>query len=183
MNSKDIEIRRATKADFEAVMQIEKQAFGQDDEAQLTANLLEDPTAAPTLSLLAFYNNEPIGHILFSKVYIEKNAEPLFHILAPLAVKPEFQKKGIGGLLIKRGHEILKEMGTELVFVLGHIEYYPKHDYINNAALFGFNTPYSIPKEVEDAWMVCELKPGAREKYAGKLIFANALMKPEYWRE
>lgn len=183
MNLKDIEIKVATDADCDAVMEIEKVAFGQDKEAQLTADLLADATAEPTLSLLAFYREQAVGYILFSKVHLENDSAPLFHILAPLAVKPEFQNKGIGGLLIKRGHEILKEMGAELAFVLGHITYYPKYRYINNAAKFGFETPYPIPEEVADAWMVCELIPGAIEKYSGKLIFADALMKPEYWRE
>lgn len=183
MNFKDIEIRIATESDYNSVMEIEKLAFGQDKEAQLTADLLVDSTASPCLSLLAFYNNEPVGHILFSRVQLEENGEPLLHILAPLAIKPEFQNKGIGGLLIKKGHELLEEMGVELSFVLGHITYYPKHGYINNAAKFGYCTPYPIPEEVADAWMVCELKSGAIDKYSGKLIFADALMKPEYWRE
>lgn len=183
MNFNNIEIRKATEKDYNSVMEIEKLAFGQDKEAELTADLLVDPTATPCLSLLAICNNEAVGHILFSRVHIENNPEPLFHILAPLAVKPNFQKKGIGGLLIKRGHEILHEMGTELVFVLGHIDYYPKSGYINNAAKFGYNTPYPIPEEVSDAWMVYELKPDTLKKYSGRLIFADALMKPEYWRE
>lgn len=183
MDFKNIKITKATEAEYNEVMEIEKLAFGQEKEAGLVADLLLDPTAAPYISLLAYSENEAIGHILFSSVHLEDNTKPLFHILAPLAIKPKFQRKGIGGLLIKKGHEILTEMGSELSFVLGHINYYPKYGYINNAAKLGFTTPYPIPEEVADAWMVNELKPNSIEKYSGRLIFADALMKPEYWRE
>lgn len=43
----------------------------------------------------------------------------MMHILAPLAVKPEYQRQGIGGMLIKAGIEKLQEKGSNLVFVLG----------------------------------------------------------------
>jgi len=183
MNLKDIEIRTATEADYKSVMEIEKQAFGQDKEAQLVADLLNDSTASPSISLLAFHENKPVGHILYSRVYLEKHIDSLAHSLVPLAVLPAFQRKGIGGLLINRGKEVLHKMGSELIFVLGHINYYPKFGFINNAAQFGYYTPYPIPDEVADAWMVMELTPNALAKNVGRVIFADALMKPEYWRE
>lgn len=183
MNLKDIEIRIAAEADYNSVMEIEKQAFGQDKEAQLVADLLNDSTASPSISLLAFYKNKPVGHILYSRVYLENHLDSMAHSLAPLAVLPDFQRKGIGGLLINHGKEVLHKMGSELIFVLGHINYYPRYGFINNAAQFGYYTPYPIPEEVADAWMVMELKPNALKKNVGRVIFADALMKPEYWRE
>lgn len=183
MNLKDIEIRIAAEADYNSVMEIEKQAFGQDKEAQLVADLLEDPTASPYISLLAFYKNKAVGHILYSRVYLENRMDSMAHSLAPLAILPDFQRKGIGGLLIEHGKEVLSKMGSELIFVLGHINYYPKYGFINNAAQFGYYTPYPIPEEVADAWMVLELAPNALQKNVRRVIFADALMKPEYWRE
>lgn len=146
MNFKDIEIRIAAEADYNSVMEIEKQAFGQNKEAQLVADLLNDSTASPSISLLAFHKNKPVGHILYSRVYLENHRDSMAHSLAPLAVLPDFQKKGIGGLLINRGKEVLHKMGSELIFVLGHINYYPRYGFINNAAQFGYYTPYPIPE-------------------------------------
>lgn len=47
------------------------------------------------------------------------------HILAPLAVIPEYQGMGVGGRLIRTGIEHLRLMGCQTVFVLGHATYYP----------------------------------------------------------
>ncbi len=183
MDTSKLKIRISTEDDFASIMDVEKQAFGEDDEAQLTADLLNDESAEPLISLLAFYKKEAIGHILFTRVFIDDADSPLCHILAPMAVKPEFQRKGIGGLLIKEGLQILKNLGAEMVFVLGHIKYYPRYGFINNAGRFGLEAPYPIPKEVADAWMVQELKPGAIKNFKGKVTCAETLMKPEYWRE
>lgn len=62
---------------------------------------------------LAFHNNTAVGHILFTRAYIDKMASvPLIHLLAPFAIIPEFQKLGIGGSLINEGLKKLKEIGS-----------------------------------------------------------------------
>ena len=120
MNATDIIIRATTDKDFEAIMEVEREAFGEEDEAKLTADLLNDPTAEPVVSLLAWYKNRAVGHIIFTRVYLNEQDSLLMHILAPLAVIPEFQKRGIGEMLIRKGIGELKKLGSDLVFVLGH---------------------------------------------------------------
>ena len=61
-------IRETAAADFDMIMEVEKQAFGYDKEARLVAQLLNDETAKPFVSLLAFDKEEAIGHILFTRV-------------------------------------------------------------------------------------------------------------------
>ena len=80
MSLNEIEIRIANKKDFTNIMEVEKLAFGSDDEAKLVSDLLEDNSAKPALSLLAFYKNEAIGHILFTKASIEKSEKYLSSI-------------------------------------------------------------------------------------------------------
>lgn len=110
MKLEEIQIRETSVNDFADIMEVEKTAFGYDKEAELVADLLKDPSAEPRLSLLARYNGKAVGHILFTKVEIEGAAiQPLIHILAPLAVIPDFQKQGIGGLLIRKGIQMLKK--------------------------------------------------------------------------
>ena len=53
-------IRETTKADNETIYLIEKHAFGEVDEADLTEKLLAEPTAQPLLSLLAFDEDKPV---------------------------------------------------------------------------------------------------------------------------
>lgn len=184
MNSEKIQIRRTIPSDFEAVMDIQRQAFGSDEVADLVAGLLVDETAEPIISLLALVDQQPAGYVLFTRAIIKGlEQQPLIHILAPLAVMPGFQKQGIGALLIKEGIKQLKTMGTEMVFVLGHETYYPNHGFIPDANSIGFPATYPIPEEHAEAWMVYPLKAGVLDDFQGKIICADAMNSEEHWRE
>ena len=185
MLTQKIQIQETTAKDFNHIMNVEEKAFGSMNEAHLTADLLGDETAEPVLSLLAYDDEKAVGHILFTRAYMNQiNVnQPLIHILAPLAVVPEYQKKGIGGLLINNGLNKLKAIGSEMVFVLGHIEYYPKFGFIPDAKQKGYLAPFSIPEMSKDAWMVQSLTSEDFDIPGGKVVCANELNKPEYWRE
>tara|TARA_Y100001934_G_C12349171_1_gene774396 strand:+ start:1493 stop:2050 length:558 start_codon:yes stop_codon:yes gene_type:complete len=185
MLTNKIYIRESQNEDFQDIMRVEELAFGYPKEAQLCADLLEDPSAKPLLSLLAFDGNKAIGHILFTRVYLDNRAsnQPLLHILAPLAIVPKYQKQGIGALLIQAGVQRLKAMGSELLFVLGHMDYYPKHGFIPDAGAMGFQAPYPIPAEFANAWMVQSLKGEIAEKPKGHILCSHELNKEEHWRE
>ncbi len=184
MKYDDLSIRKTSSTDLDDILQVERLAFGSNVEADLVSDLLNDNTAKPTLSLLAYNGNIPVGHILFSRVYFDNSEnQPLMHILAPLAVIPEYQGKGIGGELIKKGLEILTSMRTKFVFVLGHESYYPKYGFIPNARKFGFEAPYEIPEEHDNAWMYLLLDKEKWNGNVGKIKCANKLDKPEYWVE
>ena len=95
---------------------------------------------------------------------------------------PKFQRQGIGGALIKKGIEILAKSGIDLVFVVGHPQYYPRYGF-TPASKLGFEPTYPIPKEVADAWMVQALHSGIIGSVSGKVICCDVMNKPEVWRE
>lgn len=176
-------IREALNSDLGDVLSIERVAFGENEEAELVRNLLDDPSAQPILSLLAFQDDRAVGHILFTTARLTNSPNPAsIAILAPLAIVPEAQKQGIGGQLIQRGLQLLSRSGVDLVFVLGHPEYYPRHGF-TPAGCLGFEAPYPIPDRNANAWMVQALRPGVIGSVSGKVICPDALHKPEYWRE
>jgi len=185
LKSTNIKIINTNDKHYKDIIAVEKSAFGHDKEAELTAALLKDNTGSPLLSLLAFHQNKAIGHILFTRCYIDEMTvdQTLFHILAPLAVIPEYQKQGIGGLLIQEGLKQLKAMGSKMVFLLGHIAYYPKHGFIPDAKEYGYTTIYPIPEEVKDAWMLQSLTAEKFPIKKGKVLCCNELNRPEHWRE
>lgn len=175
-------IRKAFDSDLEDVLAVECAAFGKEDEARLVQNLLQDPSAKPALSLLAFEGNEAVGHILFTKASLEPKTSLAVSLLAPMAVIPEFQKQGIGRQLIEHGLQILREPKVDLVFVLGHPDYYSRHGF-RPAGKLGFDPTYPILEKNADAWMVLALRPNIIGKFKGRVVCADALSKPEYWRE
>lgn len=175
-------LKETADSDLDIVLAVNRQAFGRDDEANLVANLLHDPTAKPLLSLLAFQDEEVVGHILFTKVDLEGKSDCLASILCPMAVIPKFQKQGIGGRLICGGLEILTKRGVSLVFVLGHPSYYPRYGF-EPAGQYGFEATYPIEEKNAGAWMVRALQPHLIGKYQGRIICADTLNKPQYWQE
>ncbi len=180
-----IVIRETVPADLAAIVEVHKKGFGYDKEAGLTAELLSDPTAEPTVSLLALRDGEAVGHILFTRCRIAgaEVQQPLFYILAPLAVVPSCQKQGVGGLLIAEGLQLLRERGAKLVFVLGHKEYYPRHGFIPGAEKLGFPAPYPILEKHADYWMAQALTDDGFSGPKGRVVCADALNRPEHWRE
>ena len=176
-------IREASDSDLNDVLRVERLAFGREEEAELVRALLSDPSAKPILSLLAFKDDLAVGHILFTTAHLTNHQNTTaIALLAPLAVVPDAQKQGIGGKLIERGLQILSRSQVDLVFVLGHPEYYPRHGF-KPAGCLGLEAPYPIAQEHSDAWMVQALRPDVIGSVHGKLICADALNKPEYWQE
>jgi putative acetyltransferase len=176
-------IRPARPQDRAAVLAVETAAFPSPAEADLVAALLDDPSAPPVLSLLAEESGVPIGHVLFSGATLVGAGRPIpAALLAPLAVVPQRQRQGIGLALIEAGIATLAAGDAELVFVLGHIDYYPRGGF-RPALPLGLRPPYAIDPAVSDAWMVRALRGGLLGSVSGTLHCADALMHPELWRE
>jgi putative acetyltransferase len=136
-------IREALNSDLDQVLSVERAAFGSDDEANPVRELIGDASAEPFVSLLAFQEGPAVGHILLTKAHLEPETPLSLSILAPLAVVPDAQKKGIGGKLIKSGLQVLSESGVDLVFVLGYPEYYPRYGF-EPAGRLGFDVTYIL---------------------------------------
>jgi len=178
-----MKIRPARPEDHATVLAVEAAAFGRPDEATLVAALLDDPTARPFISLLAELDGRPVGHVLFTAArVIGDDAVVPASLLAPLAVVPAAQRRGVGLALIGAGVEALAALDVGLVFVLGHIDYYPRAGF-RPALPLGLRAPYAIDSAVADAWVVRETRPGLLGVIRGTVQCADALMHPALWRE
>lgn len=174
-------LRRTTQDDLPAILQVQRQAFGQDEEARLTRAILADPTAEPTLSLLAEDDGKVLGHVLFSRAHIT-GSDCRGAILAPLAVVPAAQGRGIGSKLVRAGLDRLRRDGVALVFVLGDPGYYARFGF-TPARRRGLAAPYPIPEAHAEAWRVQALRDDVLGEVQGSVICCDALMQPELWRE
>ena len=179
-------IRRSVPSDFDAIGQVHLQAFGDEEGPEiltLVGELFNDRSALPLLSLVAESDRKIIAHILFTRVVIEQTHQDVSaQILAPLAVLPEFQNRGVGGQLIRQGLLELKQSGTDLVFVLGHPGYYPRSGF-TPAAPLGLLAPYPIDDKNADAWMVQALREGVIGTLTGQIRSSDVLNQPQYWVE
>jgi putative acetyltransferase len=149
-------IRPETAQDIPAIYQINKQAFDRENEAHLVNRLRENE--AIILSLVAEWNGQILGHILFSPVIITDDDIQWQAVgLGPVAVLPEFQNSGIGSALIRAGLDELKKLGHDVVIVLGHSGYYPRFGF-KPSRPFGIQWEMDVP---EEAFMVAELNKGS----------------------
>ena len=175
-------IRQTRDADIPNITAIHQAAFPAEPVDALTAALLADPTARPCLSLLAEEDGRALGHVLFSAVSLEPAVVQTASLLAPLAVLPEHQGQGIGSRLVEEGLMLLRAAGVSVVFTLGHPDYYPRFGFLP-AGIRGFAAPYPIEEKNADAWMVLRLDDALPKTYTGEVRCAQALDRPEYWRE
>ncbi|MCB9948269.1 MAG: N-acetyltransferase [Rhodospirillaceae bacterium] len=177
------QVREAADDDLDRVLAVHRQAFGQETEAGLVRDLLADPSAAPRLSLLATDGGRPVGHILFTAVTVAGAHPPVAAaILAPLAVVPGAQGRGIGRRLVEDGLRRLAASGTDLVFVLGDPQYYGRFGF-EPASPRGLAAPYPLPEAYAEAWLVRRPGPGAIGTATGRVDCAEMLRRPELWQE
>ena len=149
-------VRAESTDDYTAVRQVNEQAFGRAEEAALVDALRG--RAEPHISLVAEVDGRIVGHIFFSSVRVESEADEFAALgLAPMAVMPEFQNRGVGSELVRRGLEECRRRGHEIVVVLGHPEYYPRFGFVP-AKQKGLSCEYPVPDE---AFMALELSEGA----------------------
>jgi len=170
--SKNVTVRPETADDRQAVREVNERAFGGVAEARLVDGIRDTAGYIPALSLVAVEANKVIGHILFSEVAIGGYAGPVkFLVLAPIAVLPEYQRRGIGSLLVKRGLEAGKHLGYQAVIVIGHPGFYPRFGFEparNRLLEVAFKSP--VPDE---AFLVRELRKGALDGIRGVVEFSS----------
>ena len=158
-----IEIRKEEQKDYDKIRIVNDQAFGQPDEGRIVDKLRE--SCKEIVSLVAVSDNEIVGHIFFSPVTIETQTGFVKGMgLAPMAVLPEFQNRGVGSMLVNEGVRIIENMSCPFVIVLGHETYYPRFGF-ERASKFGLKCQWDgMP---DDAFMVMIIDESAMKGISG----------------
>lgn len=167
-----VAIRPEREHDAVDVREVNERAFGGDLEARIVDALRGSDGS---ISLVATLDGRVVGHILFTPVTIEP-PETRIRVagLAPMAVRPEFQRTGIGSALVRAGLDECRRHGYAAVVVVGHPEYYPRFGFVQ-AHTRNLRYVDEVPRE---AFMAIELEPGALPAGGGVVRY-----RPEFSEE
>jgi putative acetyltransferase len=140
-----LEIRSEQPGDEDAIDVVNFRAFslerrgieGGMPEVDLVRRLRRDaPSFERRFSVTAWEGGQCLGHALFLPARARLLGQDVQALqVAPVAVLPERQRQGIGGQLLRFGHDLGREQGYQVAFLTGVITYYPRHGYV---PAFGF---------------------------------------------
>jgi len=174
MLGEQLEIRGSSSRDRHEIELLYPQAFPDEDLVPVVRELLPDTTV--TTSIIAVKDDLIVGNVIFTKCGV-KDGGISVALLAPLAVRPDFQRQGIGGALVRAGLQQMKNNGVDLVCVLGDPAYYGRLGFEQESALAA---PFPLPVEWASAWQ--SQTPGEDvAPYSGRLQVPEQWNRRELW--
>lgn len=166
----DIEIRVEQPSDYAAIDEVHEMAFSRPDEGILVDKIRKSDTYIPELSFVALIDGKIVGHVLFSIVHIDAEQKKPVLALAPLAVLPEYQNKGVGSKLTLHGIKRARELGWRAMIVLGQATYYPRFGF-EPAHKYGIQCPF--PLNDPGAFMAMELQEDSLVDSMGAVVYPD----------
>jgi len=172
--SDSVDIRDGEPGDWPALSALYPAAFPDEDLLPVLAELLRP--GHDILSLVALRAGAPVGHILFTRARIAGRSERL-DLLAPLAVAPDVQRRGIGSALVRAGFARLARAGSAQVEVLGDPAYYGRLGFLREDLVL---PPYPLPEQWRAAWQVARLRETV-PPMRGALLLPTPWLRPSLW--
>ena len=133
--------------------------------AELAVDLIEDGSYSIIL--------EEVAHACYTPISIDAAPDLKCYVLAPLAVLPEHQRKGLATKLMDIAEAELK---ADVIFIAGE-----KHHYARR-----YNTPHKIGLPVDsemplENWFAKAFKPGCLEGIVSKTTMTGPYANPKQW--
>ncbi len=167
-----LQIRRELPRDIGAIYALTKAAFGRAAEADLLKRLRDEN--ALLLSQVALLDAAVVGHAGYSLVTVSAGSRrERFPALGPIAVVPSHQRRGIGGMLVRAGMAALRAQGHSLLFLVGHVSYYPRFGF-QPALPLGFTCDYVSDPARHQHFMVAILNDWQPGEAGGHVRFHPA---------
>jgi putative acetyltransferase len=150
-----VTIRLESPDDIPAIRLVNELAFGRPNEANIVDALRANGKAV--LSLVAEVEGSIVGHVLFSPARFEPpKAEIHCLALGPLAVQPDYQRKGLGSLLVRESLARCEQLHVDSIVLLGNPAYYSRFGFVP-AVERGISPPPGSPARVLRAFQIVEL--------------------------
>ncbi|MFH8382312.1 GNAT family N-acetyltransferase [Kitasatospora sp. NPDC018058] len=163
MQVTQVTTRVESPQDAPATRRVHMAAFPGPDEADLVDALRRDPAWLPGLSLVAVDESGlVIGHALLTRLRVGDGGGGGDAVaLAPVAVAPEWQRKGIGELVVRAALAAAEEAGEKLVVVLGDPGYYGRFGF-TPAGRHEVTGPFEVPEAYFQALPLAAYDGGPR---------------------
>ena len=185
MNNQEFFIRLEQRADYRAVEELTREAFWNVykpgcDEPYFVHIMREHADFIPELAFVITHGDTIVANIMYLRSWLEDEAGTRKEILSfgPISVHPDYQRRGLGKMLISHSAEAALRLGYDTVVIYGNPE---------NYVCSGFKSckRYQICLEggaFPTALLVKELKPGVLDG-SKRLIYresdAPTLITPE----
>jgi putative acetyltransferase len=174
-------IRTATLNDLDSVRCVHLCAFSEGERdlvSRLAVDLLCEEAVPPVFALVAEIDNAIVGHVAFSPLKTCDMKEHVGYILAPLAVRPGYQKRGIASRLIEAGIRHVSAWGPGVLLVYGDPGFYSR---------FGFTVEYAepytppYPLQYPFGWQGMALRENRPPPVAIRISCVSSLQNPALW--
>ena len=162
-------VRPETSADYEQIRALVTVAM-RSNEAELVELTRESENYIPDLALVAEQAERIVGYVLFSYVTLQGPAKRPVLALAPLCVRPDLQRRGVGSALVRAGLDRADARGLPLVTVLGHSDYYRRFGF-EPARRHGFEPPSN---DIPEGVFMVKLLSGYEERFKGQIVYPAA---------
>ncbi|MHC9236824.1 GNAT family N-acetyltransferase [Pseudooceanicola sp. 502str34] len=157
-------LRFVLPEDRDTISEVLTEAFKGDAEARLVSTLRNSGDMA--LELVAIVDRKIVGYVGFARHYQPRG----WYSLSPVAVRPRYQRRGIGAELIRYGLDYARQARTPAVTVLGDLAYYRRFGFTHKAAE-NLSTPY--PSEHTGLYPIAPGTAGTK----AELVYADAFSR------
>ncbi|WP_040195854.1 GNAT family N-acetyltransferase [Candidatus Soleaferrea massiliensis] len=169
----DIQLRLEQPADYRKTETVTREAFWNHfspgcNEHYLLHIMRGNPAFLPQLDVVAVHDGRIVGNIAYMKAVIHGDDGKTYEVLSlgPIAVLPEYQRKGVGRRLIGYTRELARKMGFRAILLCGDPAYYGRQGFAA-AEQFGIRTADNM---YAAALQVCELYENALSGIRGRYI-------------
>lgn len=151
------------------------------DEGRLIGTLVTDILATvDAADLFVFSAREAgklIGTIVFTRMGFARDDRTVF-VLAPVAVAPDQQGKGVGQRLLRHGLDALRQSGVDIALTYGDINFYGR---VGFARITEAEARPPLPLTYPEGWLGQALSGDRFTPLAGPSRCVAPLASPDYW--
>lgn len=174
-------IRLAKETDLDSILKVIETAFS-DEENKVIMNLVQElsrETTSPSIkSLVDQLDDQIIGYVSYSPIFLKSDTNISGYILTPLAVSTKHQKQGVGSNLINAGIDMLTKDCAGVLLVYGDPAYYGRFGFKEETG-HSFVPPHTLQYPL--GWTGMMLNETAVPEQPIKFECVSALSKPNLW--